>query len=85
MIRRICECRTEQLLYDHLVIADPRSERERFARDTHNEFELLLFVRGDVTYVIEDRRYKLRRHDLVIIHPSRYHYLRIDGDADYER
>ena len=85
MIRRICECRTEQALYDHLIIRDPRSERERFARDTHNEFELLLFVRGDVTYVIEDRRYKLRRHDLVIIHPSRYHYLQIDGDADYER
>ena len=54
-------------------------------RHTHNEFELLYILSGDVTYVIEDRKYKLKKHDLVVIRPNDYHFIRIDSSVDYQR
>lgn len=52
---------------------------------THNEFELLYILNGDITHVIEDRKYKLKKHDLVIIKPNNYHFIQIDSPEDYER
>lgn len=52
---------------------------------THNEYELLYIISGDVTHVIEDRKYKLKKDDLVIIRPNDYHFIQIDSSADYER
>lgn len=52
---------------------------------SHSDYELLYILSGDLTYVIEDRRYKLKRHDLVVIRPNDYHFLQIDSPADYER
>lgn len=55
------------------------------AAHTHNLCELIYLVRGDVTHVTEDRKYKLTRGDLVLVRPQRYHFLRIDSDKEYER
>ena len=86
MVCTVAEARIlDTLIYDHLIIQNPRQETARFHKDVHNEFELLYFLNGNATYIIEDKQYKLKRHDLVIIHPSRYHYIRIDDDSNYER
>lgn len=52
---------------------------------SHNMYELLYFVSGDATHVIEDRKYKLKKGDLIIIRPSKYHFIQIDSSSDYER
>jgi len=52
---------------------------------THNNYELLYFVNGDATYVIEDRKYKLKAGDLVLIRPFLHHLVQIDSTTDYER
>ena len=52
---------------------------------THGIFEIIYFISGDATHVVEDRKYKLRRGDLILVRPMHYHFIQIDGDADYER
>ena len=42
-------------------------------------------MNGNATHVIEDRKYKLKRGDLILIRPSKYHYIQIDSSCDYER
>ena len=59
--------------------------KDAYSTHSHNMYELLYFVGGDATHVIEDRKYKLKRGDLVLIHPSKYHYIQIDSECDYER
>lgn len=52
---------------------------------SHNIYELIYFVGGDATHVIENRRYKLRKGDLVLIRPLKHHFIQIDSLCDYER
>ena len=52
---------------------------------THSGYELLYFIDGDATYVIEDRKYKLKKGDLVLIRPFQYHFIQIDEPRRYER
>ena len=52
---------------------------------THNLFEIIYIVSGDATHVIEDKKYKLKPGDLVLVRPKRYHFIKIDSPADYER
>ena len=52
---------------------------------THNTYELIYFLDGDATHVIEDRKYKLKKGDLILIRPFQYHFIQIDAPAKYER
>lgn len=56
-----------------------------YSMHTHNAYELIYFLDGDATHVIEDRKYKLKKDDLIIIRPFRYHFIQIDAPARYER
>lgn len=56
-----------------------------YARHTHNMYELLYFINGDATQIIEDRKHKLENGDLVLISPQKYHFVQIDSTSDYER
>ena len=56
-----------------------------FYSHTHTSYELLYFLRGNATHVIEGRRYKLRPGDIMIIRPFCYHYVSIDTPECYER
>ena len=57
----------------------------RFSGHSHNAYEMLYFISGDATYVIEDKKYKLRSGDLIITRPSTYHFIQMDAPAEYER
>lgn len=73
----------ENIYYKHELSSN--LPKDAYSMHSHNMYELLYFVSGDVTHVIEDRKYKLKRGDLVIIKPSKYHFIQIDSDCDYER
>lgn len=47
----------------------------------HDELEFNLVVRGRVTYLVGDRRYDLRRHHLLWLHPDEEHLL-VDYSPD---
>ena len=74
---------SENLFYKHEKSSNLK--KDAYSMHSHNMYELLYFVSGDATHVIEDRKYKLKRGDLVLIRPSKYHFIRIDSNCDYER
>lgn len=73
----------DKLFYNHLTFDSPHGDDNDV--HTHNAYELLYIVSGDVTHIIEDRKYKLKSGDLVIIPPLHYHTLQIDSSAYYDR
>jgi len=74
---------TVGITYRHHVTKEPKPDA--YSMHMHNTYELLYFLAGDATHVIEDRKYKLKRGDLILIRPLQYHFIRIDSSADYER
>ena len=74
---------SEELLYQHKF--DRALPPDVYSMHTHNLYELLYFVKGDATCVIEERKYKLREGDLVLVRPYLHHFIQIDSTTDYER
>ncbi len=69
--------------YKHEILPVPPNDY--FSMHTHNQYEIIYFVRGDATHVIEDRKYKLKPGDLILIQPLKYHFIQIDSPAVCER
>lgn len=51
----------------------------------HTFYELFFFLSGDVNYIIEDRHYKLRQGDILLISKSDMHRAEINSLKPYER
>lgn len=77
------EFKSKDLFFKHQIT--PAEECMSFAVHTHNMYELLYFVRGKATYAIEDKRYKLKKGDLLLIRPLKYHFIEVEPGTDYER
>lgn len=74
---------TDDILFAHKL---SRNLPENiYSMHTHGMYELIYFLSGDATCVIEDRKYKLRKGDLILVRPLQFHFIQIDGSADYER
>ena len=56
-----------------------------FTKHSHNYYEILLLVEGDVTYTLENRSCVLKPFDLILIKPQEYHYLQFNNSNRYER
>lgn len=72
-----------KITYKHEIM--PAPPNDYFSMHVHNQFEIIYFARGDATHVIEGRKYKLKAGDLILIQPSRYHFVQIDSPATCER
>ena len=83
MNERLPDVRTPKFLYsNHVFVPKSGVKRESHA---HPMYELIYFIRGDASHVVEDRRYKLSRGDLVIVRPGKFHDICFDSDREYER
>ena len=74
---------TEQILFKHEV--SENLPCNTYSMHMHNAYELICFLDGDATHVIEDRKYKLKKGDLILIRPRQYHFIQIDSVSRYER
>ena len=74
---------TERIFFKHEV--SENLPCDTYSMHTHNAYELIYFISGDATHVIEDRKYKLKKGDLILIRPLRSHFIQIDAPAKYER
>ena len=74
---------TDKLFFKHSV--SENLSCNAYSMHTHNSYELIYFLEGDATHVIEDRKYKLKKGDLIIIRPFQYHFIQIDSPEKYER
>ena len=79
----IREFSNADILYDHRVFHFPPPSL--IALHTHECYELLYFVRGNVSCDINGDFYRLRPHDLVLTRPSQPHQIVLDENTDYER
>ena len=71
-------------MYQHKLDVEP--PLHYFSSHTHSVYELLYINNGDVTHIIEDKKFKLRAGDLIFIRPNMYHFIQIDSsERDYER
>ncbi len=73
----------ENVVYSRCLFTTP--DIDMFFPHTHSTAELLLFIRGKASYVINGNTVRLRPNDLVFVNPNVSHYLKITGAADYER
>lgn len=73
------------LQYDYLTFKNPLEKAGFFMKHSHNHYEVLYFENGDATYVIENREYQLKKHDLIFIRPMTYHYITLKTNAEYTR
>ena len=74
---------SDRLFFKHETTERP--ECNTYSMHTHNTYELIYFISGDATHVIEDRKYKLSPGDLILIRPFQYHFIQIDSPHAYER
>ena len=75
----------ENIYYSHHQYLNPDDTPQYFMRHSHSTAEIIFFETGDVDYVIEDRKYTLKKGDLVFIRPGKYHYVEIKSKAAYSR
>lgn len=74
---------TDRMFFKHEI--SENLPCDTYSMHTHNACELIYFLDGDATHVIEDRKYKLKKGDLILIRPFQYHFIQIDAPAKYER
>lgn len=77
------EFKNKELFYKHVIT--PAKECSSFSLHTHNMYEFLYFVNGNAVGAIEGKRYKLKKGDLMLIRPLKYHFVEIEPTTDYER
>lgn len=73
-------------LYDDFKMFHIKDQAERsYAYHYHDFYKLLVFLRGNVTYSIEGRSYKLRPFDMVLVDKEAIHRPEVSGGEVYER
>ena len=71
------------LIFEHSTKTE--QQPQDYSPHFHNFFELLFFKSGDMSYIIDGRKYKLQENMLVIARPTNRHCLCLDGHSDYNR
>ena len=75
--------REEDLIYDHCVNTNHR--RVGISAHTHNAPEILFLKDGDVNFIIDGKKFNLKKNDLVITPPLAIHEINFESDQNYER
>lgn len=71
------------MLYNHSTKTAPVSND--FALHFHDITEIIFIKSGDVSYLVNGKKYKLKKNMLVISRPTDRHCICIDGQDKYER
>ncbi len=81
---RKTECAVSELSFAHTEESHPSTES--YYRHNHTQYELYIFFNGATEFLVEDRLYKMRHGNILLIRPLEYHYATIcNTDVPYER
>lgn len=58
---------------------------ETFVLHSHNDYEILYFIKGDADYIVEGAVYQLNPHDIIIVRPYEMHRAFHKSNSLYER
>ena len=56
-----------------------------FQRHFHDDYEILFITEVTGEYTIENHKYNLMPYDLLLIKPTKYHYLQVKEHTHYSR
>lgn len=90
VILRICyniymiDFREKELYFSNCLFLEPFTQ-PYFRKHMHNEYELYLFLEGDVDYIVGESIYHLQKNDFLLIPPTVYHYPRFLSQTPYHR
>lgn len=76
---------SSRYVFRHTDEKDPLLGEGELGWHYHNCYELLYFLRGDAEYQIEQSRYTLRPHSLLIIKPGEYHTMIVRSGKRLDR
>ncbi len=68
---------------DYTKKSDPLADD--FELHVHRQYEVLCFVSGNVSYLVEGREYELHSGCIMIMRPAELHKLVVKGKGEYER
>lgn len=72
----------EILFYRHL---SSTNKKNYIKSHMHNEYELIFFLQGDASYTVENKKFTLKKYDLIITRPATHHNIVINNECVYER
>lgn len=75
----------ENKTYKILKTKTPNVTNEKFRLHSHEFYEVLLFIQGDSSYVIEGNTYRLNPYDLIIQRKNEMHRIYHNNPSTYER
>lgn len=77
------------LTFPNLNFAHKYDERpiknDEFEDHFHMIYELLLFIRGDAEFILENKKFALNPGDLLYITPGQHHNINVNENVPYER
>lgn len=72
---------SKDFIYTHRISADPYD----IPMHSHDICEIIYLKKGDISYMVEGKVYKLTRNILFLTHPLENHAILINNSAPYER
>ena len=84
-VKILCQISDRNFRLHHGSRTNPTAAAGDFTPHLHECWELLFFLRGNMTHRIEGKSYRLRRGDLVLTRPSVFHQILPEDDSIYER
>lgn len=81
MKRHVVSFLNDEVKYQHKIT----QENFYLKAHSHNDYEIIFFNEGDVSYTIENKKYQLSKYDLVITRPTQHHNLIINNKCVYDR
>ncbi len=79
----ISKFNSNKIVYNHTINSKPKELS--FPKRQHDYIEVLYFLRGNVTCILNGKEYKLKPYDIIIVRPNDAHYLKVEKDEPYER
>ncbi|WP_042165140.1 helix-turn-helix transcriptional regulator [Paenibacillus gorillae] len=76
------ELRTDSMIYHYSV---DQQQTEEYALHCHPFYEVFYFISGEVSYLIEGKRYVPTPHSLLLIPPNVFHGVKIESTVPYAR
>lgn len=58
---------------------------DQYALHCHPFFEVYYFIRGQVSYLVEGKRYEPAPHSILLLAPGTFHGVKVESSQEYER
>ena len=73
----------KKFIFKHSYIENPMNTK--FVPHTHDDYELLMIIKGNVSYIVEGKSYNLIPGDIVLSKAAVFHFIKPNTNEEYER